>query len=63
MMRFGSATFSILALVVIKTKKKLEKAKLEKFPDFAVKKCSKPFLVSRVLSSNSSASLKKFAGQ
>ena len=63
MMSLDSATSIFLAWLVVKSlerKLKVQNSK-EKFPHFAVKKCSKPLFVSRVvLPCNPSARLKKF---
>ena len=60
MMGFDSATSSFLALLVNKSyRKKQKKAILKKFST-SHKKSSKTFVVSKVLSSNQSAGLRKF---
>ena len=57
MMRFDSATSSLLALLINKSYKKTEKAKIKKVFSFAVQKSLKTFLAPKVLYSNPSPRL------
>ena len=59
MIGFDTATSSFLILLINKSYRKLKKAKLKSF-ELRKKKKSKPFFVSKILSSNPSPRLEKF---